>query len=362
MNSKALFLFSVFISVTFMSCSNNREQTTPEIKNITESVYASGFIKSKNQYKVFGKTNNIVKKILVTEGETVKKGDPIFQLENSNLKLSTENARLASASADYKNNVNKLLDAKRAIDLAKKKLANDSLLYQRQKHLWNQKIGSKLELESKDLSYQNSKVDLSRAKTNYEDLKRQLRLASDQSKIHLEIAQLIEDDFMIRSEIDGVVYKINKEDGELINSQEPIVIIGTDEFIIELNIDEFDIVKVKKGQRIIIRMDSYESQVFEGRIIAIEPMMNTRTRSFQAEAIFTKIPDELYPNLTVEANILIHIKQNALTIPRKYLVNDSAVILEGGALQKVEVGLMDYDLVEIKSGIGKSSIIELPQK
>ena len=358
---KALFLISIITFLALSSCNNKNESITPEIKNITKSVYASGFIKSKNQYEVFGKTNNVVKKIFVTEGTTVLKGDPIFQMDNKNLKLSTQNARLTSTSADYKINIYKLLDAKKAIELAEKNLINDSLQYQRQKNLWKQNIGSKLEFERKELSYQNSKIDLSKSKTNYDDLKRQLKLASDQSKNNLEIAKLMEDDFIIRSEIDGVVYKVNKEEGELIGSLEPVVIIGTKDFILELNIDEFDIVKVKKGQSVIIRMDSYQSQVFEGEITVIYPMMNIRTRSFKAEAIFKKTPDELYPNLTVEANILLYTKQDVLTIPRKYLVNDSSVILEGGKIKKVEVGLMDYDLVEIISGIDKTTKIEMPQ-
>jgi len=362
MNNTATFLFSVLISVTLIACSNKTELITPKLKNITESVYASGFIKSKNQYEVFSKTNGTIKKIFVTEGTPVKKGDPIFQLDNSNLKLSTENARLASSSADYKKNTNKLLDAKNAIELAEKNLKNDALQNERQKQLWSQNIGSQVDYERKELIYQNSKVELSRAKSNYEDIKRQLKLASDQSKNNLEIAKLIEDDFIIRSEIDGVVYQINKEAGELSQTQEPVVIIGTEKFIIVLSIDEFDIVKVKKGQQVILSMDSYPSQGFDGEITSIYPMMNKRTRSFQAEAIFTKQPDKLYPNLTVEANIIIDTKQDVLTIPRKYLVNDSSVILEGGKLQKVEIGLMDYELVEIKSGIEQTTNIELPQK
>lgn len=359
---KALFLFSVIICLILGSCSNKTELITPEIKNITESVYASGFIKTKNQYEVFGKTSGTIKKIFVKEGTLIKKGDPVFQLDNNNLKLSTENARLASVSSDYKKNINKLNDAKHAIELAEKNLKNDYLQFQRQQSLWNQDIGSKVELERKELIYQNSKVELSRAQTNYDDIERQLKLASDQSKNNLEIAKLMEDDFIIRSEIDGVVYQVNKEEGELITTQEPAVIIGTEKFIIELNIDEFDIVKVKQGQQVIIRMDSYQSQVFEGEITAIYPMMNMRTRSFKAEAIFTKTPKELYPNLTVEANIVIHTKQDVLTLPRNYLVNDSSVILDGGTLKKVDVGLMDYDLVEIKSGIDKTTKIEMPQK
>jgi HlyD family secretion protein len=102
--------------------------------------------------------------------------------------------------------------------------------------------------------------------------------------------------------------------------------------------------------------------VFEAEIITIDPMMNIRTRSFQAEAIFTKKPGALFPNLTAEANIVISTKKDALTIPRNYLVNDIYVMLEGGKLQKVATGLMDYNLVEINSGIDKTTVIELPEK
>jgi multidrug efflux pump subunit AcrA (membrane-fusion protein) len=362
MNNKPFILLAIFISMVMASCQSKTESIAPELKSITESVYATGYIKSENQYEVFGRTNGIIKKIFVTEGTGVKKGDPIFQMDNKNLKMATENAKLVSTAADYKQNANKLLDAYKAIEIAEKSLLNDSLQFQRQKNLWSKNIGSRIQLEQKELSYEKSKADFVQAKTNYEDLNRQLKLASDQSKNDLEIAQLLEDDFMVRSEVDGVVYMINKEAGELINDLEPFAIIGAKDFIIELSIDESDIIKVKKGQEVIIRMDSYTSQVFEAVIIAVEPMMNIRTRSFQAEAIFTKKPDELFPNLTVEANIIINTKHNALTIPRNYLINDTSVMLKGGNLQKVVTGLMDYDLVEIKSGIDTTTLIYLPQK
>ncbi len=360
MHKTPLVLFSVLIAMA-LSCTSKKESITPEVKSITESVYASGIIKTKNQYEVFGTSNAIIQKVFVTEGMRVKKGDPIFQLDNKNLKIATENARLASSASDYRVNADKLLDAAKAIELAQRKLTNDSLLFHRQKNLWNKNIGSKVELEQKELSFENSKVALINARTNYQDLKRQLKLVSDQSKNNLEIAQILEDDFIIRSEVDGVVYKINKEMGESMSGTEAAAVIGTDKFLIELNIDEFDIVKIKKGQQVFIKMDSYKSQVFEAEIMAIDPMMNIRTRSFQADAIFTKTPDELFPNLTVEANILIQTKDDVLTIPRNYLINDSTVRLKGGVLQKVETGLMDYDLVEIKSGINKSTLIELPE-
>ncbi len=360
MNCKIPFLLLVFLLL--LSCNNKEESITPEIKNITESVYASGIIKSKNQYEVFSTLNGIIEEVFVEEGALVKKGEPLFQLDSKNSKIATENARLASEAADFFVNADKLEDAENNIELAEKKLINDSLLYVRQKNLWDKNIGRKIDLEQRELNFQNSKASLTNAKIRYDELNRQLRLASNQSKNNLQIAELLEDDLIIRSEVDGIVYKINKEVGELVNSMNAIAVLGTDEFIIELSIDELDVVKIKPEQQVIIRMDSYQSQLFEASIRSIDPMMNERTRSFKAEAIFTKMPEKLFPNLTAEANIVIQTKENVMTIPRNYLVNDSTVVLAGGILQKVRVGLMDYNLVEIKSGIDKSTRLELPEK
>jgi multidrug efflux pump subunit AcrA (membrane-fusion protein) len=344
------------------SCTRKKAAIQPQVQSITESVYASGFIKSKNQYEVFGVYNGVIEKIFVSEGMHVKKGDLIFQLDPKNLKIATENARLTSTASDYKINADQLQDAKNMIELSEKKRANDSLLFIRQKNLWQQNIGSKIAFEQKELNYENAKVNLATARIHYQNLKRQLQLASDQSKNNLEIAQILEDNSVIKSEVNGIVYSINKEIGEFINGTEPAAVIGADDFIIELNIDELDIVKIKKGQQVFIRMDSYKAAIFTAKIIGIDPIMNIRTRSFKAEAVFIQKPTKLFPNLTVEGNILIHTKENAVTIPRNYLVNDSLVQLKGGVLQKVEIGLMDYDFVEIKSGLSKTTLIELPEE
>lgn len=346
----------------FLSCGQKNEPITPEVKNITESVYASGFVKSNDQYEVFSKLNGIIEKINVKEGMHVKKGDTLFQLDNKNSKIATENARLAAENADFIANTELLNEAENIIQLAQKKLTNDSLFYFRQKNLWENNIGSKVELEQKELNFQNSKIALNNAIIRHQELERQLKLASSQTKNNLQIAKILEDDLIIRSEVDGVVYKIKKEEGELVNSLASIAVIGGDRFIIELSIDEFDITKIKLGQQVIVRMDSYQSQVFEARITSIDPMINERTRSFSAEAVFTNEPTELFPNLTVEANIVIHTKQDVLTIPRNYLVNDTMVQLENGKLQKVEPGLMDYNRVEIKAGIKEGTKIVLPDK
>ncbi len=354
--------FTIIIIFTFQSCKKNETSISPEIKNITESIYASGVIKSTNQYEVFSKTNGIIDKFFVKEGMFVKKGDPICQIDNKNSKFSTENARLSNELNNLSLNKQKLNDALNNSQLAKKKLINDSLLYVRQVNLWKENIGTKVELEQKELIYENSKVAYEHSKIIYDDLNRQLNFAYNQSKNNLESAKLLENDLIIRSKVDGLVYKINKEEGELVSNISPLAIIGSQDFIIELNIDEIDIVKLKIDQEVFIRMDAYKSQVFEAKIVSIIPMMNEKTRTFKAHAIFTNKPHTLYPNLTLEANILIQTKQNILTLPRNYLINDSIVILESGDKQVIKTGLMDYNTVEIIGGLTPNSKIISPTK
>ncbi len=136
-------IFYLAIALLLFSCKNKKESISPEIKDISESVYASGIVKSKNQYEVFSKTNGILETIFIKEGMKIKKGDPLFKIENKNAKFNTDNARLSSTANDYLQNPAKLNDSKNAIQMANKKLANDSMMLLRQKNLWEKTLVQK---------------------------------------------------------------------------------------------------------------------------------------------------------------------------------------------------------------------------
>ncbi len=355
-------LHLLLLQFLFFSCNNKPETVSPQKTNISESVYASGFVKSEIQYDVHTKVNGVVAEIYVKEGTFVKKGSPIFRIDNTNSKLNSENARLVAMANDYSVNQGKLKEAKNVIDISRKKMLSDSLALVRQQELWSANIGSQLELEQAELNYEQAKVNFKKAELTYEDINRQLKLASDQSKNNLKMAEASENDLIIRSEVDGYVYKINVSTGELATSASVLAVVGEGQFLIELNIDEFDIVKIRNGQKVLVRMDSYRDQVFEAQVYYIYPMMNERTRSFKVEAVFTTQPEILYPNLTIEGNIIIREKENALTIPTSYLLNDSSVLLENGKNKQVKIGLRDYRLTEILGGIDSETKIALPEK
>jgi multidrug efflux pump subunit AcrA (membrane-fusion protein) len=356
---KKAFFFLVVIDL--FSCKSKTEKIKPTISSISESVYASGIVKSKNQYQAFPTVNGIIETIFVKEGDSVKAGTPILSISSQAQKLNKENAELAASLSDFNNNQDKLNEAKAFVDLAKNKLRTDSAFYFRQKLLWQQQVGTKAELEQRELAYESSKTSYLSAQVKYNDLKKQLSFASQQSKNNLLISSKLENDFTLKSEINGVVYSLLKEKGELVGLQTPLAVIGdAHHFLLEMQVDEMDIFKIKIGQPVYVTMDSYRDKVFEARVTKIYPIMNERSKTFIVEAEFIQPPAILYPNITFEANILLHKKEKALLIPRNYLWHDTIVFNANKEKVRVKTGLKDYEKVEILSGINAGDEIIKP--
>ncbi len=358
---KQIYLLSLLLLL--FSCKSKKETIKPEVSSITESVYASGIIKSKNQYQVFPSVSGIVDSVLVTEGDSVNSGSIILIISGKAQKLNKELAQLSAAYADAEANKGKLNDVSMLRELAKNKMQNDSLLYFRQKNLWDKQIGSKSELEQRQLAYLNSKTAYNSAQVKYEDLKRQLEFTSAQSKKNLQLSGVLENDYSVESDIKGVVYSVLKSKGEIAGPQTPVAIIGdASNFILEMQVDEYDILKVKKGQKVLITMDSYKGKVFEAEVSKINPLMNERSKTFLVEAEFLNKPEQLYPNITFEASIVIQVKKDALIIPRNYLLNDSTVLKVDDEKVIIRSGLKDYQKIEVLSGISAQDELVKPEE
>lgn len=354
----------VFLSLVFLfSCKSKVEKIRPVYSSISESIYASGIIKSKNQYQAYARVNGIIETVYVKEGDSVSKGDPILSISNEAQRLNKENAALAAAFSDFNANQGKLNEAQLGIELARNKMKVDSALYYRSLNLWEQNIGTKVELEQRELAYQNSRNTYSSSIIRYNDLKRQLDFSSLQSKKNLMISSNLEGDFTLRSEIDGVVYNLNKVKGELVGAQTPLATLGdARHFILEMQVDEYDILKIRLGLPVLVVLDSYRGKVFEAKITRINPMMNERSKTFLVEAEFTDRPEVMYPNITFEANIVLHSKEKALLIPRNFMINDSMVLKGKDNRVRVKTGLKDYKMIEILEGISADDeLIKPPQ-
>jgi HlyD family secretion protein len=357
---KNAFLFS-FILVA--GCRSDPATITPVIQDITESVYASGVIKSKNQYQVFATVSGIVNEVFVDEGALVEMGTPILFIANDAQQLMADNSKLSAEFNALHINRGKLDEARSLVDLTKSQMKSDSIMYERQKGLWAQNIGAKVTLEQKELAYKSSTSNYQSARENLEELERQLKYLSKQAQNNLLISNKNSSDYLVKSKVSGKVYQMNLAKGEMVTPQTPIAIIGDDEnYLLEMQIDEYDIVTIKLGMPILVVLNSYKDSVFNAVVSKINPIMNVQSKTFLIEAEFVQTPPILYPNISFEANVLIHTKKDALLIPRSYLLNDSIVVNKSGKRLIVQTGLKDYQMVEILSGIDVTEELVLPEQ
>lgn len=355
---------TICLGVSFLSFACGDKDSTsilPEQGKISESVYASGKILAVDQYEAFTNASGPIQEIFLEEGDSVDIGTPILAVCSEREKLSRESAEIARTYSDIKTNQSKLRDLQLTIDFAKSKTQNDSLLYARQQALWKQNIGTQVELEQKNLTYENSKTTFEAAKLRYQDLKREIEFNEQNASKNLAISRVLESDYILKSKIKGKLYALLKEKGEMVTPQISLAVLGdARDFLLELKVDEYDISKVKTGQRIVVSMDSYKGETFEAKVTKIYPIMDSNTKSFTIEAVFTKTPPQLYPNLTLEANIILEVNENALIIPRTYLINDQFVLNESGDTIPVKIGIRNYQSAEVTEGITSTTRIKKP--
>jgi multidrug efflux pump subunit AcrA (membrane-fusion protein) len=357
------FINSFIILFFLLSCSENNEYYIVNKEDISESVYASGIIESENQYQIYPTINGILKDVFVEEGDLININSPLLRIENKNTSTNEKNARIIANYNDIDKNKTKINEFKLAVKLAKDKFKLDSLNFNRQKQLFQKSLISNSEFELNQFNYTNSKTNYESAILKLEELTKQLDLNDLQSKNNLGLSQDLSNELVLKSEIKGKVYSILKNKGELVSTQSPVMVIGSnDKFKIILQIDEFDIVKITKGLKVILNLDSYKNQVFSAIITKINPIMNERSKTFTVEARFVTQPKKLYPNLTLEGNIVIKERTNVMTIPRNYLIEDTYVLDKKNEKIKVKTGLKDYQNVEILDGLKENQKIYLPQE
>lgn len=355
----ALFLAPLLLA----ACGEQRETTTPTVGPITESVYASGVVKAQGQHTVYPTVSGTVTALLVQEGDTVEVGQALLTIDDRSsapgTRIAEAQLRLLEQNARESGPV--LSQLRLAVVQALEKHRVDSLNYARQQALWDRTIGSRNELDQRKLAYTTSEAALDRAKEALAETRQRLRTELEVARNNALISTAGNEDRTPRSLIDGLVYDLLIEPGELAAPQKPIAIIGsaTDLFL-ELEVDEHDIRHVQPGQHAFITLDSYAGKAFAAEVTRIIPLMDERSRTFKVEARFTERPPTLFPHLTAEASIVLRTKEEALTIPVGYLIEGNQVLTGTDERTTVTLGARDLEKVEVLSGIDANTTLYKP--
>lgn len=268
----------------------------------------------------------VVKALYVKKGDKIHKGQLLLQLDDAIAKQSLNAAQQNIATVQTQ------------LDFAK-------TLYQKQKNLWDENIGTEVQLIT--------------AKNNVANLESQLATLQKQ----LEITKQQLEYTKVYADIDGVADDVNVRVGELFTgfsgTSPQIKIVNTSNLKVTTQVPENYLGKVMVGSPVKITLPDINKTI-DANISVVGNLIDANNRSFFAEA---KLPSgkEYYPNQVAVVAIQDYKANNAIIAPINTIQNDEngkyvlVAVKEGGRLvakkRPVKIGMMNSDNVEVLSGL-----------
>ena len=293
----------------------------------------------------------------------VRKDQVLFQIApttNTDFRLENAEISLEDAKANYLGRNSLLNNIKLEIKGLQDKLRQDSINLEREELILSNNVGTQANYELVKLKYDTTQNQLKIAMQKFIQTKTNLENIYKKALNQIKTEKNEITDLNLRSKMDGKVYSVFKEEGDFISTQEKFAEIGSkDKYIIEMDIDEVDITKIKLSDSVLITLDAYANEVFLAIVSNIYPKKDNLSQTFRVESKFIKQPSKLYYGLTGEANIMVSKRQNTLVIPAEYLLPNNKVLTSEGE-KNVTIGMKNLEFVEILSGIDTTTTLIKP--
>ena len=350
----------VFSALLIMHSCKEKQVVQPEIRQLTEAVYASGTLIPENEYKVVAATDGFLERAMVKEGDSVRKGQVLFKLTNNDQQAQVNAAAqlLQKTLPVTGNNSPAVMEIENRLAAARIRLENDRQQYERYKNLYDQNAISASNYEKYMLQYQTTSKEVGSLQQQLQQQRLSSALQLQQANNQLQIASTSRGHGMIKSFSDGVVFEVLKQTGDMIYPNQPIALVGGGKMIAKLLVDEDDFEKVQEGQKVLITMDAYPGKTFTATLYKIYPLLNKVEQSFRVDALFDdELPAKVY-GLNIEANIVIKEKAEALVIPKHAIrKGDSVLVKEGDRVVAVRItrGAEDDEWVQVTNGLNSVS-------
>jgi HlyD family secretion protein len=276
-------------------------------EDVVARVRAPGKIEPKTQVKVSADIMGKIVRLAVKEGDPVKKGQLMLQLDDTQYRAAHAQARAALASGQARlreaGNTFKVVDAN----------------YTRQKALFEKKLLSQAEWDQATNAHASASISLQTAR---EEVAR-AAAAVEASGDNLSKTRFV-------APIDGFVSALNVEAGEIVitgtmNNPGTQILIVSDlsRMLVKADVDETDVVDMRVGQKAKITVDALPDTSFGGTVIEIG---NTAKRSiasaaegqtdFEVKVVFDENVPQVRPGMTadVEVETATHAKTTAVPI------------------------------------------------
>lgn len=289
-------------------------------------------VKSETEVTLSAQRTGRVVKLPVEEGDFVKKGALIAQLDLSEESVQTGNV-LAQSEATYEE-------------------AGKNL--KRSEGLFN--------------SGMISQQDLDAARRAYEIAKSQYDASVSDAKVKRDYS-------VIRAPFNGVVAKKFTEVGELLlPGKEVVTIVNPDKTYVLATIDEVDVGRLRLGLPVAITVDAFPGEKFQGNVKRISPIVSggkLETRTADVWIYFNKKQTRIKPGMSADVEILVTTLQNVLAVPSQAIIEregkKQVFIAQGrdlksgvktvAMLRPVEIGETNWSFTQVTKGLSAGDFI-----
>mgnify|MGYP001372070882 FL=1 len=287
--------------------------------NFSHYLNFQGSLDTDQNVVIYPELPGLLKNIYVKQGDRVKKGQIIAKISDNGLTDQLEQLKLQR-------------------NLAK-------TTFERQKKLWDQKIGSE--------------IQYLQAETNFKGLEKKISQMRDQ-----------EGKTRILAPFDGTIDDIIADIGSnLAPGLTPILrIINIEQMKVSAEIPEIHIPYIKQNKNVKIYVPILDKQIL-GKISSVGNFINPNNRSFSIEIKLLNKSNELKPNMTVSLEINDYQNKSAILIPSKDILEDEEgnfyvykLVVDSNENYKsnkvmIQKGKSYNNMTEIKSGLKENDLI-----
>lgn len=332
-------------------------RATARTGTLTNGAVSSGKLEALNAANIVPKTSGKAASILVDVGSEVKEGDLLLTLDAADLVALVD---LSAAQLDKVRNS----DLPSQENQAQLNLANTGASYkkaeadyQRNKQLADAAAISKQQLEQ-------SEKDYLQAKAAYEAAQNSLSILENatipetirQCEAQLSKARADYENTVIKAPFSGIVTARNINPGEMASPSTPVIsLVNLDTVLVQANVSEDQINKIKVGQELQVKIGSVQQEPFKGTVTNIALAANSSTKAYPVKVQIQNPGHILKPGMFTE--VYLAAGESGIIVPREAVIvnGDKSMvwIIENGSVKSREVvtGLSDGKDILVTSGL-----------
>jgi HlyD family secretion protein len=363
---------------------------TPMRENLVSSISSNGKVEPIAPFVIRAELNTFVEKVGVTEGQAVKKGQFLLELDvkDSAALLAQARERLLKAQDDLRAAAagGKTDDAARvAGDLAKALADRDRLQKNHDvlQRLIKEQAATQDELSTNDLALTKAQAEVTRLTAAKHEFDRGVKLDSDQAALRVqqiqnEVAALDEKvrQGRIVAPADGTLYSLPVRAGDFVKLGDLLAeMADLHKVRVRAYVDEPELGALEQNEPVKITWDALPSKTWAGRTETVPKQVVPHGNRSVGELLCAVSNDklELLPNINVNVRINSRERIGVLSVPRGaveaeggrryvFVVKRSELGVGKSTLEKreIHVGIADATNYEVTSGLQEGDLVALP--